>query len=195
MIWMAVQESSDMLKLTNVKSASLNQSNSMAGQLCLNIERRIDYSHQLLVALDCSVNILGDTAAWIATNAISIDRKLEFLIPVSLLLGVKQEGPSAIVTLPLNVVVVRVQHARPVLLRGISYNGGSRNEESNSGATTSTKEFGQLCLSVGPHVNSNRMCINIKPRHARLTTVARVLDIVAPALGDKTHILGLWHDG
>ncbi len=111
MIWMAVQESSDLLKLTKVKPASLNQSNSMAGQLCLNVERRIGYRHQLLVALDCSVNFLGDTAAWIATYAISVDRKLEFLIPVSLLLSVKQEWLSAIVTLTLYVVVVRVQHA------------------------------------------------------------------------------------
>ncbi len=116
MIWMAFQESSDMRKLTNVKPASLDQSNSMAGQLCLNVERRIGNSHQLLVALDCSVNMLGGTAAWIATNAISADMELQFLIPVSLLFSVEQEGPSAIVTLPLNVVVVRIQHARPVLL-------------------------------------------------------------------------------
>lgn len=111
MIWMAFQETADMLKLSSAEPARLNQSEPKASQLSLNFERRIGCPRQLFIALHCPINILGPPAARIATDAISIDRKPQLLIPVALLLCIEDEGTPAIVTLPLNIVVVRVQHA------------------------------------------------------------------------------------
>lgn len=100
-----------MLKLSRAEPARLNQGKPMASQLSLNFGRRIGCTRQLLIALDGPINILGAQTARIATDATSIDRKRQLLIPVTLLLRVEDEGTPAIVTLPLNIVVVRVQHA------------------------------------------------------------------------------------
>jgi hypothetical protein len=110
MLWKAVKECSDMLKLSDVKTACLNQRQPMNRHLCLLLVARVCYSHKLFVTPDSAINVLSDSAARVTTNTIRIDRKLKLLIPVALLLRIENEWQSAITTLLLDVVIMGVQH-------------------------------------------------------------------------------------
>ena len=115
MIRVAAEKGPDLLKLSNMKPACLNEADSMISQFGLNLGRRLFDFQQLFIALDDPVQIPAGAAAWVAA-AVGARHSRALRLLVAMMTASSGVEPTAAIASPTHVSGRMCNRRRGVLI-------------------------------------------------------------------------------